>query len=87
MQREKIVIDIKTDGAHREVSPMLYGIFFEDINYGGDGGLYAELVANRSFEYYTREVNSPEADATQDVHKCAGRPSATSPFPSARVSR
>lgn len=69
MQREKIVIDTKTDGARREVSPMLYGIFFEDINYGGDGGLYAELIANRSFEYYTREVNPPEADATHDVHK------------------
>jgi alpha-L-arabinofuranosidase len=33
------------------VSPMLHGIFFEDINYGGDGGLYAELVQNRSFEH------------------------------------
>lgn len=32
------------------ISPLLYGVFFEDINYGGDGGLYAELVANRSFE-------------------------------------
>ncbi len=37
------------------VSPLLYGIFFEDINYGGDGGLYAELVANRSFDYYDRD--------------------------------
>ena len=36
------------------VSPLLYGIFFEDINYAGDGGLYAELIANRSFEYYDR---------------------------------
>ena len=32
------------------LDPLLYGVFFEDINYGGDGGLYAELVANRSFE-------------------------------------
>ena len=32
------------------ISPLLYGVFFEDINYGGDGGLYAELVANRAFE-------------------------------------
>nr|MBR4281530.1 alpha-L-arabinofuranosidase [Clostridia bacterium] len=32
------------------IDPLLYGVFFEDINYGGDGGLYAELVANRSFE-------------------------------------
>ena len=29
---------------------MLYGIFFEEINLAGDGGLYAELVRNRSFE-------------------------------------
>ena len=33
-----------------EVSPLLHGLFFEDINYGADGGLYAELVPNRSFE-------------------------------------
>jgi alpha-L-arabinofuranosidase len=32
------------------ISPMLYGIFFEEINCAGDGGLYAELVRNRSFE-------------------------------------
>ena len=32
------------------VQPTMYGIFFEDINFGADGGLYAELVANRSFE-------------------------------------
>lgn len=33
------------------ISPELIGIFFEDINYGADGGLYAELVQNRDFEY------------------------------------
>ncbi len=38
-----------------EISPLLYGVFFEDINYGGDGGLYAELIANRSFEFYDRD--------------------------------
>src|SRR5204862_391529 len=35
----------------RDISPELFGIFFEDINYAADGGLYAELVQNRSFEY------------------------------------
>lgn len=35
-----------------KISPYLYGLFFEDINYGADGGLYAELVQNRSFEYF-----------------------------------
>ncbi len=33
------------------ISPTLYGIFFEDINYAADGGLYAELIQNRSFEF------------------------------------
>lgn len=34
-----------------EIQPTMYGLFFEDINYGADGGLYAELVKNRSFEF------------------------------------
>ena len=34
-----------------EISDLLYGIFFEDINFAADGGLYAEKVVNRSFEY------------------------------------
>ncbi|NLY42535.1 MAG: hypothetical protein GX066_00870, partial [Clostridiaceae bacterium] len=34
------------------ISQTLYGMFYEDINYAADGGLYAELVQNRSFEYY-----------------------------------
>lgn len=35
----------------KSISDKLIGIFFEDINYGADGGLYAELVQNRDFEY------------------------------------
>jgi alpha-L-arabinofuranosidase len=35
----------------KPISDMLLGIFFEDINYAADGGLYAELVQNRDFEY------------------------------------
>ncbi len=34
----------------------LYGIFFEDINYGADGGLYAELIKNRSFEFQSNPL-------------------------------
>ena len=48
-------ITINTCHKLRDVSPLLYGIFFEDINYAGDGGLYGELIANRSFEYYDRD--------------------------------
>jgi alpha-L-arabinofuranosidase len=41
---------IRADKPGPAVSPTLYGIFFEDINRAGDGGLYAEMVQNRSFE-------------------------------------
>jgi alpha-L-arabinofuranosidase len=34
-----------------KIQPTMYGIFFEDINFAADGGLYAELVKNRSFEF------------------------------------
>ncbi len=39
----------------KKISPYLFGLFFEDINYAADGGLYAELVQNRSFEYQPSE--------------------------------
>lgn len=48
-QTAKLTIDVNKPGA--KVSPVMHGVFFEDINYGADGGLYAELVQNRSFEH------------------------------------
>ena len=33
------------------IQPTMYGVFFEDINFGADGGLYADMVENRSFEF------------------------------------
>ena len=39
----------------KPISDVLLGIFFEDINYAADGGLYAELVQNRDFEYSLRD--------------------------------
>lgn len=41
----------KLSSNSKHISPDLFGIFFEDINYAADGGLYAELIQNRSFEY------------------------------------
>ncbi len=46
--KELISVDVTKVGA--PVAPSMYGIFFEEINNAGDGGLYAELVRNRSFE-------------------------------------
>ncbi len=55
------VTDYNTDGAYKldidagdeihDISDLLFGAFFEDINFAADGGLYAEMVVNRSFEY------------------------------------
>ncbi len=46
-------IALTVDVAHlsHAISPRLYGVFFEDINFGADGGLNAELVKNGSFEF------------------------------------
>jgi len=44
------LISVDVDKPGHQVPPTLWGIFFEDINCSADGGLYAELVRNRSFE-------------------------------------
>ena len=43
-------LKIKTKERRFEPAGDLYGIFFEDINRAGDGGLYPEMLRNRSFE-------------------------------------
>lgn len=45
----ELVLDAKKIG--ERIQPTMYGLFFEDINFGADGGLYAELIKNRSFEF------------------------------------
>lgn len=42
---------LRADKPGARIAPTMYGIFFEDINYGADGGLYAEMIKNRSFEF------------------------------------
>lgn len=50
-QQHQFTIDAKPGAPIQET---MYGIFFEDINFGADGGLYAEMVENRSFEFPDR---------------------------------
>ncbi len=45
------VMHLRVDRPGAEIQPTMYGIFIEDINFAADGGLYAELVKNRSFEF------------------------------------
>jgi alpha-N-arabinofuranosidase len=53
-----IQLTVDSSAAGTPISPDLIGIFFEDLNYAADGGLYAELVQNRSFEYRATEQPS-----------------------------
>src|SRR5690606_5547820 len=61
-----IDLKIQLDNATGKISPHMWGVFFEDINLGADGGIYAELVKNRSFEFdhpmmgWKRLENVPE---------------------------
>ena len=49
-QPQSLTINAKTTIA--PIQPTMWGLFFEDINFAADGGIYAELVKNRSFEFY-----------------------------------
>ena len=57
----KISIDASTKKLDKtyNISEYLYGLFLEDINYSVDGGLYAEMVENRSFEYGEYAIDGP----------------------------
>lgn len=56
----EITIDVVQHGA--DIPSSMYGIFFEEINHAGDGGLYAELVQNRGFE----DTSVPEGYRVKD---------------------
>ncbi|QEK51364.1 alpha-L-arabinofuranosidase [Pedobacter aquae] len=46
------VFKVQPNQIKTEIQPTMWGVFFEDINMGADGGIYAELIKNRSFEFY-----------------------------------
>lgn len=48
-QQNNLEVDLATTIA--KIQPTMYGVFFEDINFAADGGLYAEMIKNRSFEF------------------------------------
>lgn len=50
-ERSNHTLDIDAEERLHEISDMLFGVFIEDINFAADGGLYAEMVQNRSFEF------------------------------------
>lgn len=50
-QNSKFTLDLDGKSTNIKIQPTMYGIFFEDINFAADGGIYAELIKNRSFEF------------------------------------
>ncbi|MBO0608945.1 alpha-L-arabinofuranosidase C-terminal domain-containing protein [Myceligenerans salitolerans] len=65
-------LTIDADAPRTEMSDDLYGVFYEDINYAADGGLYAELVRNRSFEFAPTDNASFTGMTAWDVVEGAG---------------
>ena len=74
-----VKINVEVDEPTVDISENLYGIFFEDINFAADGGLYAELIQNRSFEYYSVPGGNPLSEryhplyAWEKVERGGGR--------------
>ena len=83
--QDRATLTIDTTKPVANVSPTLYGIMTEEINYSYDGGLYAELVSNRTFqtnrglslEHWTL-IQNGNARANLEIDKTTG-PSAAIP--------
>lgn len=75
VQAQQHVMTVDVSKPTAKIQPEMYGIFFEDINFGADGGLYAELVKNRSFEFPQPFVGwVPFGNVTvQDADPCFDR--------------
>jgi alpha-L-arabinofuranosidase len=65
----EVSLRVDVDKPAHAISPRLYGIFFEDINFGGDGGLSAELVKNGSFEFPRRLMGWKERRAESEEQR------------------
>lgn len=48
---QKMTLEVDASKTITKIQPTMFGLFFEDINFAADGGLYAEMVKNRSFEF------------------------------------
>lgn len=66
-------LHIHTGEAGKRISPRLFGVFYEDLNHAGEGGLYAEMVQNRAF-------NHPEPLNGWDMLTAAGAEGTMGPY-------
>ena len=60
---QKRQLEVNASNIKAKIKPTMYGIFFEDINFAADGGLYAEMVKNRSFEFQDPKMGWTEPNS------------------------
>src|SRR5262249_51246168 len=77
-QTQSDTITVQVDQPGAAISPTMFGLFFEDINFGADGGLYPERVKNRSFEFPEpmmgwRRVARGDAKGTLQIYDAGSR--------------
>ncbi len=77
-QQSALQVTVRADRSGHAIPKTLYGIFFEDINYAADGGLYPELIANRGFDWRT---NEPEGWTREWRGEAMGRVSLQGAYP------
>ena len=56
-------LEVNLTNSITKIQPTMYGIFFEDINFAADGGLYAEMIKNRSFEFLDPKMGWSEPNS------------------------
>ncbi len=69
MTEAESTITVDAANPSHAVDPMLYGVFFEEINYAGAGGIYAEKIQNRAF----MDPHTADPWGERHVARCAGR--------------
>ena len=69
MPEARTTITVDTANPSHAVDPLLYGVFFEEINYAGCGGIYAEKIQNRAF----MDPHTADAWGEADTARCEGR--------------
>ncbi len=68
LQSQTTQLEVDIENIVAEIQPSMYGVFFEDINFAADGGLYAEMVKNRSFEFDNPKMGWQEPNSNRHSH-------------------
>jgi len=66
MCQKAVSVDVDVDHPKAKIQSTMWGLFFEDINFAADGGLYAEMVKNRSFEFSTQRMGWTVEQTSRD---------------------